>query len=1277
MPSSGTTSKVDKDADADMSMSTSAAAAVAMTMDESSFLHQQQQQQFTGGLARPPPTFGRPTLHRQLQHGHRHHHQQQQQHTSTVRSRLFDEEDDDSSGRNNNNNDNVNDKMNNDIKSSSSRQQQQEEEDHHLLLPPPNTTLRNRNYHHHRHHHRHHQHHNHTSSSNNNTNKPYVLKPLSLNLDFEEVQSQSGGGGAAAVATTASPPPPAAATAAARTNNTTTNFNTSASFSSSKLASSFSSSSNESSPDQHFGNSGATTPHTQRRQRKKRHPETETHDLYAGRSLSFEHEEQQQQQRLQHQQQQQYQGTPKRRLRQAVTTTKADNKRPSSTFNVESPVDNMIYASPQTSPSSSSSLHNNNNNKFYRSPSSSKFDHRTPIRVQRRPAAAGGGGGLPPPAYPTSSSATMTPRFYNNASKSPRFRTLDGRIVESKNPFSPMMMYSTDGSNTSAGSNSSTSGNNGNGVSAGTCNDTPTASIMAARMANVNLGPDIHPSLSSTSGNNGNGGGAGTCNDTPTASIMAARMANVNLGPGHSPVPPPMLSLEELKQKGTTGYFYNSHLLLRQKLQKRTAIPAAATTDGGGNADDHKHSPSTMLMSDCTINSSTCSSSATPGNNKTAINNDNMDVMNTSPDDRDQPSATAATAATANGADGGLQSATLAVNALSAAASAKGSTTEVDLNDDGNVNQFSTSTWYTIRDDGYPEQTGQYSFTGSPIKESHNEHSAFPLLSRSVLRSPSGSSNDSGNEFFSMGRQSLEPHQHQQQKQQQSVCTNIHKVRRRSKEQDVAAAVAAAEDQGMSSKQKTNRRTGGLFVATSSADGDIDCDGDDNISPTDVLSFPVLHASPSDTTTVPPAPCKKKPLRRPPVKRYTPIRTPIAPPQTPMNERHKHVQQRRLERSSSFEGEDDFMDDSDMNTPPSNRSPRLDFSSGDPSHYNQRPILPDSRSMSTAPASSGSSRFYSDFDVIAELGNGSFGNVFKVLSKVDGCMYAIKVAHRPAKGNADRDRMLKEVYALAALGNQSDTATFHIVRYHQAWLEDQRLYIQTELCTTTLQAELKQAAPAALPIERQYKCLREILLALEFIHKNGLCHLDIKPENIFLKNDQFKLGDFGLVSKTSSHDVEEGDSRYMSMELLSGDHADLTKSDIFSLGMTMYEVSLGGNKVLPSNGPEWQALRSTGAPLLPGVPPELYDIIQQMLRHNFQERPSAHDLLQRPQLLSEDQKMLLRERNKVMQANMALVEQRNKMRDQNTASTGASGTAALPPMPRRTVLTRANTWNGF
>ena len=233
-------------------------------------------------------------------------------------------------------------------------------------------------------------------------------------------------------------------------------------------------------------------------------------------------------------------------------------------------------------------------------------------------------------------------------------------------------------------------------------------------------------------------------------------------------------------------------------------------------------------------------------------------------------------------------------------------------------------------------------------------------------------------------------------------------------------------------------------------------------------------------------------------------------------------------------------------------------------------------------------------------------------------------------------------------------------------MEEQRLYIQTELCTTTLSAEIQQYSPALLSVERRYKFLREICLALEFIHKNGMVHLDIKPENIFIKNDQFKLGDFGLVSKVSAHDVEEGDSRYMSMELLSGDHTDLTKSDIFSLGISLYEICLGGVRPLPTNGPEWQSLRSANFPALASTPGEMLRLLQVMMHPSAATRPSAHDLLKRPQLLSEEQKALLAERNKVVQANLALAEQASRLKNLKP-----------PPIPgRRSLLTRANTWNG-
>ena len=278
------------------------------------------------------------------------------------------------------------------------------------------------------------------------------------------------------------------------------------------------------------------------------------------------------------------------------------------------------------------------------------------------------------------------------------------------------------------------------------------------------------------------------------------------------------------------------------------------------------------------------------------------------------------------------------------------------------------------------------------------------------------------------------------------------------------------------------------------------------------------------------------------------------------------------------------------------------------------------------------SRFAADFEVVGTLGNGAFGCVYKVRNRTDLRLYAIKAAKREARGKSDRDRMLQEVYALAALSDQTSAGAMHIVRYHQAWMEGNRLYIQTELCQSTLMDEVSEGA---MNEKRLYKLLREILLALDYVHQSGMIHLDIKPDNIFIKNDQYKLGDFGLVSKIENHDdVEEGDSRYMSMELLSGDLEDLTKSDIFSLGATLYEICLG--RGLPENGQEWQDIRK--GVLLP-MRNNSFDfqmIVQTMMSPEKEDRPTASELLKKRQLLSEEQRQLIVERNKAEAANMAL-----------------------------------------
>lgn len=287
------------------------------------------------------------------------------------------------------------------------------------------------------------------------------------------------------------------------------------------------------------------------------------------------------------------------------------------------------------------------------------------------------------------------------------------------------------------------------------------------------------------------------------------------------------------------------------------------------------------------------------------------------------------------------------------------------------------------------------------------------------------------------------------------------------------------------------------------------------------------------------------------------------------------------------------------------------------------------------------SRLSQDFQIVGTLGDGSFGTVYKCLSRLDGCTYAIKASKRRAKGRSDRERMLQEVKALAVLSDVSDVAAFHIVRYHQAWIEDDRLHIVTDLCTSTLHAEMARGLLKD-DTRRQYKLLREMLLALKLIHQHGKVHLDIKPDNIFVKDDIFKLGDFGLaVEETTVGEVEEGDCRYMCRDLMLGNHRDLTKCDIFSLGITLYQVIV--DQDLPPDGQAWHDLRSGKLGLMTNAPLELQEIIRQMMHPDGKQRPTAADLLTRRQLLSEEQKNLIAEQNKAKEAQRAWEAKLKKM----------------------------------
>ena len=245
------------------------------------------------------------------------------------------------------------------------------------------------------------------------------------------------------------------------------------------------------------------------------------------------------------------------------------------------------------------------------------------------------------------------------------------------------------------------------------------------------------------------------------------------------------------------------------------------------------------------------------------------------------------------------------------------------------------------------------------------------------------------------------------------------------------------------------------------------------------------------------------------------------------------------------------------------------------------------------------------FTKLSKMGVGSFGEVWKVQSKEDGKLYAIKKSRDRFRGDFDRKQRLEEV-------NKSERIQGHrnCVYFHKAWEELDYLYIQYELC----EMSLKDYAEKVQSVEEKeiWKMIIDFCYGLKHLHDANLAHMDIKPANLFLGRDgNYKIGDFGLVVElTRDVDAMDGDSKYIAPELLEGTFS--KAADIFSLGITVLELAC--SLELPKGGPLWQRLRQKQLPneFTTGLSDDLILLISSMMDPDPSNRPTVDQILRMP-----------------------------------------------------------------
>jgi serine/threonine protein kinase/tetratricopeptide (TPR) repeat protein len=255
------------------------------------------------------------------------------------------------------------------------------------------------------------------------------------------------------------------------------------------------------------------------------------------------------------------------------------------------------------------------------------------------------------------------------------------------------------------------------------------------------------------------------------------------------------------------------------------------------------------------------------------------------------------------------------------------------------------------------------------------------------------------------------------------------------------------------------------------------------------------------------------------------------------------------------------------------------------------------------------------YEVLAPLGAGGMGEVYRARDTRLGRDVAVKVVHPRLASDPDRlSRFEKEARAAAQLDHPN------ILVVHDIGTHEGSPFIVSEL----LQGEsLREKLGNPLPPKKAVDYAIHIAHGLAAAHEKGIVHRDIKPENVFVTKDgHVKILDFGVAKLLPSFEPSGVDTQtptesatqpgtavgtvaYMSPEQIRGQPVD-PRSDLFSLGVVFYEM-LSGKRPF-----QRETAAETMAATLREEPPDLTETnrsvpaaLENVVRHCLEKEPES------------------------------------------------------------------------
>ena len=251
------------------------------------------------------------------------------------------------------------------------------------------------------------------------------------------------------------------------------------------------------------------------------------------------------------------------------------------------------------------------------------------------------------------------------------------------------------------------------------------------------------------------------------------------------------------------------------------------------------------------------------------------------------------------------------------------------------------------------------------------------------------------------------------------------------------------------------------------------------------------------------------------------------------------------------------------------------------------------------------------------LGKGGMGIVYQAVDLALSRTVALKIiAPQMAQNKAFLRRFQSEARALARIESP------FIVGIHALRKAGNQFYIVMEYVKGGTLADLLQRKKPDMP--RLLDLTAQMLQALMHAHGVGVIHRDIKPRNIMITDHyRVKVTDFGLAKMRTEGEGSTvtsgvaGTLRYMSPEQVKGAKDIDPRSDLYSLGMTLYEMTTGGLPFEAGSG-EYAILKKIVEEKFPSpsevnkdIPQALSDVVMKSIAKDREDRfQSAEEMLQ-------------------------------------------------------------------